>query len=257
MKSTLAASFIASAVNASGSNSTQPCTPPGSIQGGSCEPCKETAQCSSGYCCPFKKTCISSASQPCRGDYADCQPICQDAICTTCSPTDGSDYNFDWGLDTCASGGSSIRSIEGLCVDLPAGDTSNGNLLWMWECNGADSQQWDFQNGQLVYLADPSKCVDLLGDDSSDGNQVSIWDCNGGDSQQWGYDVHGGTIYLSNSASDATKCLDNYGSQNWGSPIVIWDCNAVSNQGWWPFSFLPTPMSSQSVSNQTHTEIHV
>merc|ERR1712070_742046 len=72
--------------------------------------------------------------------------------------------------------------VSSLCVDLPGGDTSNGALLWTWECYGGETQQWSFQDGQLVYLPDPSKCVDLLGGDSTNGNQLGLWDCYQGDS---------------------------------------------------------------------------
>jgi hypothetical protein len=111
-----------------------------------------------------------------------------------------------------------------LCMDLPGGDTSNGALLWMWDCYGGDTQMWSFQDGQLVYSPDPSKCVDLLGGDTTNGNRLGIWDCYQGDSQLWGFDSDWGTIYLASStASDATKCAT-VGGEHAGDPITIWDC---------------------------------
>lgn len=79
-----------------------PCTAPGGIPGGSCQPCKENTQCSSGFCCPFMKKCVSSSSQSCSYPIANCRPTCFTATCSSCSPTDGSDYNSDWGLPTCS-----------------------------------------------------------------------------------------------------------------------------------------------------------
>lgn len=79
------------------------CVQPGSIPGGSCQNCKESAQCSSGFCCPYMKKCVSSSSQGCYLPIAKCQPTCFTASCTSCSPTDGSDYNSHWGSPTCSS----------------------------------------------------------------------------------------------------------------------------------------------------------
>jgi hypothetical protein len=123
-------------------------------------------------------------------------------------------------------------SVSALCIDLPGGDTSNGALLWTWECYGGDTQQWAFQDGQLVYLPDPSKCVDLLGGDTTNGNRLGLWDCYQGDSQLWGFDSDWGTIYLASSAaSDATKCAQ-IGGENEGDPLVIWDCTTEPQQVW-------------------------
>lgn len=95
-----------------------------------------------------------------------------------------------------AAAGTPIQSSTGMCMDLGGGDTSNGALLQMWDCYDGETQQWSFQDGQLVYMPDPTKCVDLLGGDTTNGNPLGIWDCYGGDSQQWGFDSNMGTIYL-------------------------------------------------------------
>lgn len=72
-----------------------------------------------------------------------------------------------------------------LCLDMPGGDTSNGNGLWVWECNGQQSQQWWFDEWQIMYAADNSKCVDVQAGDLSAGEALMIWDCNGSPAQQW------------------------------------------------------------------------
>jgi hypothetical protein len=137
-------------------------------------------------------------------------------------------------------------------------------LLWTWDCYGGDTQQWAFQDGQLVYLPDPSKCVDLLGGDSTNGNKLGIWDCYQGDSQLWGFDAELGTIYLASStALDATKCAQ-IGGERVGDPLVIWDCAIEPNQQpgqIWKLGALqpspapapeptPPPASQQGVKNK-------
>lgn len=134
-------------------------------------------------------------------------------------------------------------TLSSLCVDLPGGDTSNGALLWTWDCYGGETQQWSFQDGQIVYLPDTSKCVDLLGGDTTNGNTLGLWDCYQGDSQLWGFDPDFGTIYLASSkATDATKCAQ-IGGKNVGDPLVIWDCDLNLNQLWSLGPALDTPSS--------------
>jgi len=118
-----------------------------------------------------------------------------------------------------------------MCVDLPGGDTSNGALLWMWECYGGDAQKWSFVDGQLVYLPEPDKCLDVLGGDTTDGNQLGLWDCYGGESQKWGFDDDMGRFYLASSTNDATKCVQ-IGGENLGDALQIWECNGEAAQTW-------------------------
>merc|ERR1712048_1385689 len=45
--------------------------------------------------------------------------------------------------------------VFGSCLDLPGSNTDNGNFLWVWDCDGADNQQWLFDNdGQLTTKLD-------------------------------------------------------------------------------------------------------
>jgi len=122
-------------------------------------------------------------------------------------------------------------TASGLCLDLPDGDTTNGNLLWVWDCYGGEPQQWAFQDNQLVYLPDTSKCVDLIGGDTTNGNRLAIWDCYGGESQQWGFDSDYGTMYLASSGHDASKC--GFSESYQGGIVAIWDCNSDEETQIW------------------------
>jgi hypothetical protein len=65
------------------------------------------------------------------------------------------------------------------CVDLLGGDTTNGNLIVIWDCNNGPSQQWHydpFKSGYIRYAGNPSKCVDLVGGDTTNGIKLQIWD---------------------------------------------------------------------------------
>lgn len=121
------------------------------------------------------------------------------------------------------------------CLDLPGGDTTNGQILWMWECDGAANQAWEFDSGswRITYKADPSKCLDIPGGSVVDGQRLQIWDCNGHLNQKWGYDANMKTIY--SAWKDHVKCID----INWGdgsdldTVVQLWSCNGHSNQWWY------------------------
>jgi hypothetical protein len=110
--------------------------------------------------------------------------------------------NQQWLVEAYTGGPQKIqtRGLIWLCLDLASGDTTNGNAVEVWECNGLDNQQWVFGDDYHIrYYADQSKCVDA--GDMQDGTRLQIWDCNSLSQQNWGYDPDGHkmTIYLSDS----------------------------------------------------------
>lgn len=131
-----------------------------------------------------------------------------------------------------------MKDLSAKCIDLPGGDTTNGNFVWIWDCNMASGQQWTFNadSWTINYSLDPSKCLDLPGGDASNGNRLWIWDCNGSPGQGWGFDYNGASIF---STVDSNKCLDLAGNNNNnGSPLWIWDCDSfnpdMAGQRWIP-----------------------
>lgn len=114
-----------------------------------------------------------------------------------------------------------------LCLDLPGDDSHDGATLWLWECNGGESQRWVFDNYQLRFGADESRCIDAS--DMASGTQLFLWSCNGYPQQTWGYDSDAARIYLENTA----VCLDYYEGWAWnGQPLHVWSCNGEASQQW-------------------------
>jgi len=116
-----------------------------------------------------------------------------------------------------------------LCVDLPGGGAYNGNQLWLWECNGAGSQIWVWQDYQLRYGADERFCIDA--GDQSDGTQLFLWECNDQGQQKWAYDDDLSRLYIDGSAT----CWDMYDedSQDNGQKMHVWQCfDGQTNQQW-------------------------
>lgn len=152
--------------------------------------------------------------------------------------------------------GVTIRMFQDyhLCLDLPGGDTTNGNFLQLWTCNGMAHQYWvyDSSNSRIRSAADSSKCLDA--GDLQNGNSLQIWDCNGNDRQSFGYDPGTALLFVSAPGTGPTLCVDSTGGGlEAGSAVGIWFCNYCWNQHfqfWGPSSSLalPGPTVSQHAS---------
>lgn len=128
-----------------------------------------------------------------------------------------------------------IRSqLSGKCWDLPGGDFSNGNKIWVWNCAGYDNQRFTFDADTFTLRPTTNfdKCIDVNANDFSNGVQPQIWDCAGTPQQMVGFDETYGTMYFAATA-DASKCVDLYGGGfDDGVPLVVWDCTGDPNQQW-------------------------
>jgi len=122
------------------------------------------------------------------------------------------------------------------CLDLQEGDTTNGNTLQIWDCNGMHTQGWVFKGNRLVYKANESKCVDLHSGKRENGAKVQIWDCVGtwntqAPNQEWSYES--GELGIYHTASDGRKCIDLplTDTRN-GVEVQLWDCDGSPGQQW-------------------------
>jgi hypothetical protein len=131
------------------------------------------------------------------------------------------------------------------CIDLAAGNTTNGDEVELWDCNGLIQQQWivDPAKGTIQLGVDSTKCLDNLGGSTAPGNRVGLWDCIPGDaSQQWSYDDSAQTIILKENTTVGANslCLDlpsaDPSNGNW---LEIWGCNGLVNQQWTMQKALP------------------
>jgi len=119
------------------------------------------------------------------------------------------------------------------CVDLAQG--AGVSELQLWECNGLESQLWYFDSGsyQIQWGGDRSLCVDG-GSSLTAGNRLMLWGCDQLEQQIWSYDSSAYTIYLLQSATDATYCMDlTGGALTSGTAIELWYCNNLMNQQWY------------------------
>jgi hypothetical protein len=142
-------------------------------------------------------------------------------------------------LLTPGSSAGQIANGNGGCLDLPNGDTTDGNLLHIWQCdlNGLNQTWYVDGAGSIHYAVNPLKCVDFPSQhlDSSgnpiDETQLQIWDCNGatGPDQVWKFSSAGQIEF----AKDTAKCVElRDGSSANNTPVQIFDCNGTSGQMW-------------------------
>lgn len=121
-----------------------------------------------------------------------------------------------------------------LCVtvwdDVAGG--GNGNPVGLSDCSGAEEQLWFFDGGtfNINWAGNSGMCLDAAGGMAS-GNTVQLWECLGNDGQMWGFDDQSGTIFMQNSASDASLCLDAQGGAlQAGTSLELWECNSLDGQ---------------------------
>ena len=120
--------------------------------------------------------------------------------------------------------GNITSGLSGGCVDALNGGTGNGTVVDIAACSTAASQQWNANNGNVVFQG---KCLDNTGGQTQSGNKVELWQCTGGSNQVW----MNSSGRLVNPASG--KCLDDpYFNTTPGTQLQLWDCNGGLNQEW-------------------------
>ncbi len=81
-----------------------------------------------------------------------------------------------------------MRDHQNLCIDLSSSNTSNGNNIQLYNCNGTNAQKWiyDGMTQSIRSVVNPDKCMQI--DKNGDGvygkrSNVEIHDCDGSQEQ--------------------------------------------------------------------------
>ena len=138
-----------------------------------------------------------------------------------------------------------ITDGNGGCLDLPSGNTTNGTLLHIWQCdsNGLNQTWFRDAQGSIHYGPNPLKCVDfpaqsLVNGVPTDETQLQIWDCNGhsGPDQMWTFTAN----HQIQFAADTEKCVElRNGSTANNTPVQVYDCNGTTGQTWYAIQGSP------------------
>jgi hypothetical protein len=125
-----------------------------------------------------------------------------------------------------STGVSLVSNWNGKCIDVPAGNFSDGVKVQMWPCNNQAPQKWVFTGGQVK--SQNNKCLDVAGGGTANGTPIQIANCSGNAAQQW---VLSGAGDLVNP--QANRCVD---IKDWNgadhAALQIWDCAGTANQKW-------------------------
>jgi len=136
----------------------------------------------------------------------------------------------------------------GFCLDVPDGDTSNGNGLWLWECLDNKYEVPANQQFLLAYengIFEPpayirNSCIDA--GSMQDGFNVWLWDCQNPQSPQqiWKkWDDGSGLIHLGMNNQDDDLCLSVADTPANGVPVVLAPCDQAV--GWDKKIHVPCP----------------
>jgi hypothetical protein len=127
-----------------------------------------------------------------------------------------------------------IDQLRCMDVAIPSSGELHGAKIQLWGCNGHENQLWYFDSGssKIVWGGDSSKCIDA-GTPLQAGTELYLWDCNGLKQQTWWYDSGAKTVFLAESGTDATWCMDLTGGlTDYGQSIELWGCDGWRNQQW-------------------------
>jgi hypothetical protein len=130
---------------------------------------------------------------------------------------------------------------------ITAASNNDGAAVVLQGCTGADSQNWVFNNGQVVVFG--NKCLDVTNGVNNDGTKVQIWTCEDGSiNQQWDYTWWDNHLTWINHE----KCMGvPGGSLSDGNQIQIWSCGSSDPNQVWDVGYLTSNLPYQSQDNQT------
>ncbi|WP_245984956.1 GH92 family glycosyl hydrolase [Streptomyces tateyamensis] len=136
----------------------------------------------------------------------------------------GAPPSFDTGPAVPVTG--QITGLAGKCVDDSLSQTTWGNKIQLWTCNGTAAQQWTLaSDGSLQVLGN---CLDAVHSGSTPGTKVDLWQCNGTGAQQWWPRSDGSIV---NPATGLCLDLPNSNTTD-GTQLQLWGCNGTGAQRW-------------------------
>jgi hypothetical protein len=120
-----------------------------------------------------------------------------------------------------------VSASNNRCLDIRNGDSTNGTVVRVLDCNGAAAQNWVVTPaGELRALGD--RCLDQKANGGA-GTPVTIWQCTGAANQTWTVNANG-----SFTNRQTGLCLDvsGGGTPPNATPVVVWPCAAKASQRW-------------------------
>lgn len=137
-----------------------------------------------------------------------------------------------WGCNNTSSQAVSYTGgtlqVDGKCVQ--AASSNSAAALQIHDCNGSALQQW-VVSGQAITLANTSLCIDVPSNQPANGRTLWVYSCNSTAAQKW--NVSGVSTSTLRTSSNTGYCLDvRHSGTADGTPVQIWPCNGTAAQSW-------------------------
>jgi hypothetical protein len=68
-------------------------------------------------------------------------------------------------------------------MTVASGETANGALIQLSDCDGTGGQQWRWRKQSLLFNPQSGRCLKV--GNGTDGAQLQVRDCNGTTTQLW------------------------------------------------------------------------
>jgi len=126
--------------------------------------------------------------------------------------------------------GAVTSAIAGKCLDDWQQNTSPGNKIDLYSCNGTAAQQWavNVDGAIQISIGGVTRCMGLANGATSRGTDVALEDCSGSATQVW---EPGDVGALWNEASGLCLADPQASTQN-GTQLIIWTCDGGAEQDW-------------------------
>lgn len=182
--------------------------------GGSCSSSNGQCQCINGY------SGSNCQTAPCANIVCQNGGICRSGTCNCRLGFSGSLCQTVSFIPTYIP----IYSVTNFCIDVPGAVSTCVYPLVMSSCNGVQSQNWAFSNGQFINQ-NSGLCMDIYGGGKTSGTNVGQFPCAvpGNNNQNW---VLNSDLSIS-SPSAPWKCL----AIN-GNSLEIISCISNPSQLW-------------------------
>ena len=139
--------------------------------------------------------------------------------------------------------GIEMAGFAGKCLDLDAGNTSNGTSLQLWNCidSGSALRNQEFEllerspgRYEVVHRAS-GKCLDVDAGGWNNGTRLQLWTCQQGNLNQEFAIRFKATTYAKTAFQMVSlrnhKCVDMSGNTSNGTKMQFWDCASTNDQG--------------------------
>lgn len=125
-----------------------------------------------------------------------------------------------------ATGSSFVSSLNGRCIDVPAGNFVDGARLQMYTCNNSAAQRFAFDGGRL--RSGNNLCLDAAGAGTGNGTAIQLATCSTNRAQQFTVSGAGDLVNV-----NANRCVDIKDvNRDDGAVLHLWDCLGIANQKW-------------------------